>query len=129
MNEREKGQLLKAQQGELDAVLLYNALAKRAKNPEAKLKFKEVASDEGKHASILKKYTNQTLKPGKAKARIVSLIYVLFGHSYTCKLLMKGELGSIPGYQKLVDKFPGIQEIIDDEKRHAEIAKSLVNKV
>ncbi len=127
MNDKE--QLLKAQQGELDAVLLYKALAKRTKNSEVKARFEQVASDEGKHAAILRGYTNHTLQPRKTKARVISLIYVLLGHSFTCKLLMKGELASVPGYMKLVGKYPKIQEIIEDERRHADIAKNLLKSV
>ncbi len=126
MNEKE--QLLIAQQGELDAVLLYNALAKRAKSSVARERFKELASDEGRHATILKGYTKQTLQPRKTKARIISVVYVLLGHSFTCKLLMKGELGSVPGYLTLVNNYPKIQEIIEDEKRHADIAKVLAKR-
>jgi rubrerythrin len=39
--------LLKAQQGELDAVLMYNALAEAAKHQKDKDTFRQLAKEEG----------------------------------------------------------------------------------
>ena len=123
MNQLKKKSLIKAQQGELDAVLLYQSLAKMAKNSDVKEKFTQIAADEGKHAAILRSYTRENLKPKNTKALLVAFIYRTLGHSYTCKLLSEGEMNSIPSYQKLVVGFPRIKEIMEDEIRHARIAQ------
>ena len=122
MNQLKKKSLLKAQQGELDAVILYQALAKLAKNSNVKEKFTQIAADEGKHAAILRSYTGENLKPKNTNALIVSFIYKTFGHSLTCKLLSRGEMNAIPNYQKMLGDFPKVKEIMDDELRHANIA-------
>jgi len=122
MNESKMKSLIKAQQGELDAVLMYQSLAKLAKNPNVKEKFMQIAADEGKHASILRTYTGKTLKPKNTNAIIVSCIYKTLGHSLTCKLISKGEMNAIPNYQKMLADFPKVKEIMDDELRHANIA-------
>jgi len=114
--------LLKAQQGELDAVILYQSLAKLTKNSKVKEKFTQIAADEGKHAAILRSYTGEKLKPKNTNAVIVSFIYKTFGHSLTCKLLSKGEMNAIPNYKKMLSDFPKVKEIMDDELRHANIA-------
>lgn len=126
MTDEQKIMLLKAQQGELDAVKLYQRLAEIVKHEKGKNLFLEVAADEGKHAKLLKSYTNIALKPKGIKASVVVLLYKLIGHNFVMGLLQKGELKSINVYQGLVDDFPKIQEIIDDEARHAEIARALL---
>ena len=126
MTDEQKKMLLKTQQGELDAVKLYQRLAEIVKHEKGKNLFLEVAVDEGKHAKLLKSYTNTALKPRGIKASVVVLLYRLIGHNFVMGLLQKGELKSINVYQGLVNDFPKIQEIIDDEARHAEIARSLL---
>jgi len=126
MTGEQKKILLKTQQGELDAVELYKRLAVIVKHEKGKKLFLEVAADEGRHAAIIKSYTNIILKPKGIKATVVVLLYKLIGHNFVMGLLQKGELKSIVVYRALVRDYPKIQEIIDDEARHAEIAKSLL---
>ncbi len=126
MNEK-KVQLIKAQQGELDAVILYRRLAEVVKNTKDKELFLRIAADEGKHASILKKYTGETLKASNFKALVVITLYKVLGLKFILKLLEKGELKAIEGYSLLVEEFPAIEieEIIRDEALHA----TLINKI
>lgn len=126
MTKEQKIKLLKSQQGELNAVLIYQRLAKITKHKEGKEIFSKIAADEGRHAAILRSYTNEVLKPKGTKANLVGFIYKLLGHNFVIGLLEKGELKSIDHYEPLKDEFPKIQQIIDDELRHAEMAKSLL---
>lgn len=129
MTDSVRKQLRKAQQGELDAVLLYKKLSELVKDEEYKVKFKEVAADEGKHASILKAYTKETLMPKSLKANVIAMVYRVFGAKFTMNILAKGELDSIESYSPLVKDFPNIQLIMDDEKKHADIAASYRKKL
>lgn len=126
MTNEQKEKLVKSQQGELNAVLIYQRLAKLTKDEKGKEIFLEIASDEGKHAAILKSYTNTVLKPKGTKAKLVGFLYKLMGHNFVMGLLQKGELASIDNYNPLKNDFPKIQQIIDDELRHAKMAKSLL---
>ncbi len=126
MTNKQKEKLVKSQQGELNAVLIYQRLAKLTKDEKDKEIFLEIASDEGKHAAILKSYTNTVLKPKETKAKLVGFLYKLLGHNFVIGLLEKGELASIDNYNPLKNDFPKIQQIIDDELRHAKMAKSLL---
>ena len=126
MTKEQKIKLLKSQQGELNAVLIYQRLAKITKHKKGKEVFSKIAADEGKHAAILKSYTNEILKPKGTKAKLVGFLYKLLGHNFVIGLLEKGELKSIDNYKPLKDEFPKIQQIIDDELRHAKMAKSLL---
>ena len=58
MKQEVKELLVQYQQGELDGVLVYQALAKLSPNESMKKALLELAADEGRHAGILKKYTN-----------------------------------------------------------------------
>ena len=69
--------LLHSQQGEMDAVLMYQALAKKVKDPTDAETFKRLAAEEGRHASVFKGYTNQVLKGKKTLAALVSFLYNL----------------------------------------------------
>lgn len=126
MTEVQKKKLIKAQQGELDAVILYKKLAETVKNPEKAEKFLKVAADEGKHASILRQYTKEELRPKSSKAKLVVMLYKILGEKRTMKILAKGELGSIDGYALLVKDFPNIQSIMEDEALHAQIALDMI---
>jgi rubrerythrin len=123
----EKKQLMKAQQGELDAVILYRKLAENVKDANLKKTFLKIATDEGKHASILRKYTNEILKPKNTKALVVISIYKVLGLRFTMKVLGKGELNAAKEYFPLVKKFPNIQEIINDEELHGELMKNMLS--
>ncbi len=126
MTDEQKQQLLKSQQGELNAILIYQRLAKITKHPKGNEVFSAIASDEGRHAAMLKSYTNKVLKPKAGKSILVGLLYRLLGHNFVIGLLEKGEMKSIESYMPLKDDFPKIQQIMDDELRHAEMAKSLM---
>ena len=61
-------ELLFAQQGELDAVLMYNKLAEKVKDAKDAATFKQLAAEEGRHASVFHAYTKKVLQPKKTKA-------------------------------------------------------------
>ncbi|WP_425449140.1 ferritin family protein [Dethiothermospora halolimnae] len=124
----DRKQLIKAQQGELDAVLLYKRLAKVIKETKYKETFLKIAADEGKHAGILKNYTMEKLKPKKTKAIVITRLYKIFGLNLTLNLLEKGELKAAKGYISLVDKFPNIKLIIEEEESHRSLIKDMVVK-
>ena len=62
MKQEVKELLVQYQQGELDGVLVYQALAKLSPNESMKKALLELVADEGRHAGILKKYTNKILE-------------------------------------------------------------------
>ncbi len=123
----EKEKIIKAQQGELDAVILYLKLAETIREIKNKEIFLKIAADEGKHAGILRKYTGENLKPKNFKAFIVISIYKIFGLKFTIKMLAEGEFKAAKKYYSLVEKFPNIQEILKDEELHGKLIKDMIN--
>lgn len=118
--------LLKSQQGELDAVLMYNALADAVKDPKDADTFRRLASEEGHHASVFKGLTGQTLKPKKTLAVLVPLIYRIIGKKRLYPLIAKFEYGAVDTYRPVAEKFPEIESVKNDEKRHGDTVNQLL---
>ena len=120
INKTDMKVLLKSQQGELDAVLMYNELAKVVKDSRDSDTFKQLASEEGRHASVFKNLTNQTLKPKKTKAILIPLLYRLIGKKKLYPMIAQGEYDAEKNYAPVVAKFPEVQSVQSDEHRHGD---------
>ena len=66
ISKNDRKTLLKSQQGELDAVLMYNALADVVRDAEDAETFRILAAEEGRHAAVFRGLTQQILTPGKS---------------------------------------------------------------
>ena len=118
--------LLKSQQGELDAVLMYNALADAVKDEKDKEVFRQLAAEEGHHASVFRGLTNQNLKPKKTLATIVPLLYKVLGKKILYPIIAKGEYGAVDTYAPVAEKFPEIESVKNDEHRHGDTVTALL---
>ena len=118
--------LLYAQQGELDAVAMYNALAKKAKDPKDAATFKQLASEEGRHASVLHAYTGKVLKPKMTKAIALPILYSLLGRKRLYPIIAKGEYDAVKKYEALVNDFEEVKSVQADEKRHGDTMLALL---
>ena len=119
--------LLKAQQGELDAVLRYKAWAKKVKRTKDAETFNRLAQEEGHHAAVFKNLTNRVLKPKKTMAIVLPLLYSIIGRKLLYGLIAKGEYAAVEKYQAVVEKFPEIESVKNDEKRHGDMVMALLN--
>lgn len=127
MTKDQKKKLMKAQQGELDGVETYLMLAKATGNKADQEAFKRLAADEGRHAGVFKGYTGEVLRPGKFQARAVAFLYHLIGKRALYPLISRFEYAAIPGYEKLMKEFPEVGSVRDDEKRHGDTLKALLD--
>ena len=126
MTEQDKKILVKSQQGELDAVAMYKALAKVVKDEKDKETFLQLASEEGGHAKVFKELTNEVLKPKKTLATIVPLLYRIIGKKKLYPIVAKGEYGAVENYAPIAEKLPSIESVKNDEKRHGDTVLSLL---
>ena len=118
--------LLKAQQGELDAVLMYKKLARVVKDPRDQKTFGQLAREEGHHAAVFHKLTGKTLKPKKAQSIIVPLLYRIIGKKKLYTMIAKGEYAAVDTYAPVADQFPEIESVKNDEHRHGDMVKNLL---
>lgn len=126
ISEKERKQLIKSQQGELDAVILYRRLAEMIEDSEKKEIFLRVAADEGRHASIIRKYTGENLRPRKFLSFFIVTIYKIFGLKFTLNILSKGEFRGAISYSKIAEKIPDIKEMLKDEELHGNLMKDML---
>ena len=118
--------LLAAQQGELDAVLMYNALARVAKDPADANTFRTLAAEEGGHAAVFKELTQQMLKPKRTKAILLPLLYRILGKKRVYPMIAKGEYDAVKKYEPVVAQFPQVESVKNDEKRHGDTVLALL---
>ena len=126
ISKRQRKQLLRAQQGELDAVLMYDRLAKRVKGERDAAAFRRLASDEDRHASVFFELTEKTLKPKKTKAIMIPLMYRLIGKKKLYPLIAKKEYDAAKKYEGLLAAFPQVERVKNDETYHGDAVLSLL---
>lgn len=128
MKKAETNILLKSQQGELDAVLMYNALADAVKDATDRETFRQLAIEEGRHAAVFKALTNRKLRPKKTKAVLVPLLYRILGKKRLYPLIAQGEYAAAKTYQPVAQQYPQVQRVKADEKRHGDLVSSLLTR-
>ena len=126
MNKEQMKELLRSQQGELNAVLMYQRLAKVVKTEEEREAFLQLAREEGRHASVFYAYTRTVLKPKKTMSYILVLLYYFLGKKRLYKTIAKGEYDAAVGYEHLIKDFPEVESVKNDEKRHGDIVSGLL---
>lgn len=120
LNSNEVKALVKAQQRKMDDMALYTNLAQKVTSKSQKDMLKLMADEEGKHASILKTYTGEVLKPKAFRSISVLLFLSVLGLPRVAKMLSKEELKSSRRYEPYLEKFKKVKELISDDKKHAE---------
>ena len=118
--------LLKSQQGELDAVRMYQALAEVVKDTKDADTFRKLAAEEGHHAAVFHGLTNENLKPKKTLAILMPIFYKIIGKKRLYPLIAKGEYAAAENYAPVVEKFPVIESVRKDETRHGDTVASLL---
>ncbi len=128
ISEADRRTLLKSQQGELDAVLMYNALAETVRDADDAETFRALAAEEGHHAAVFKGLTQQILTPKKTKAILLPLLYRAFGRRRLYPLIAKGEYGAVNAYAPVAEKYPEVESVKADEKRHGDTVLALLRE-
>lgn len=118
--------LITAQQGEEDAVYMYQKLAKVVKDEADREAFLRLAGDEKRHSDVFKKYTNRELDPKPAKAIAVPLMYRVLGKKRVYPIIAKGEYDAAEKYKHIIDDFPEVVEVMNDEVHHGDAVLGLL---
>ena len=117
--------LLRAQQGEVDAVLMYNKLAEVVSETDAAI-FRQLSSEEGGHASVFLNYTKTVLKPKKTKSILIPFLYKTLGKKRTYKLIANAEYSAAEKYKPLTCTFQNVVNVMNDETRHGDMVNALL---
>lgn len=127
MTPKQYKELLRSQQGETNAVLMYKRLAQVVKTERERETFLQLAREEGRHASVFHAYTKQVLKPQKTMAVVLPLLYRLLGKRWLYRMIAKGEYDAAVAYEHLIADFPEVESVKNDEKRHGDIVSALLD--
>ena len=127
MTPKQYKELLRSQQGETNAVLMYKRLAQVVKTERERETFLQLAREEGRHASVFHAYTKQSLRPQKTMAVVLPLLYRLLGKKRLYRMIAKGEYDAAVGYEHLIADFPEVESVKNDEKRHGDIVSALLD--
>lgn len=120
MSQENMKAFLSAQQGEINAALMYKEFANITKDSELKKVFLDAAADEGRHANILSKYTNQKLKPQKAFAKGLGIAFRILPKKVIFYAMYKGEYAGGNGYKPYITEYPEFEAMMNDEYRHGD---------
>ena len=126
LTKKQMEECLTAQQGEIDAVYMYEKLAKKVKEEADKNAFIRLAGDEARHAEVFRKYTNKDLKPKKTKGIVVPLMYRLLGKKKVYPIITKAEYDAAEKYKHLLADFPEVETVMKDEVHHGDAVKGLL---
>jgi len=120
--------LLKAQQGEADAVLMYRKLADKVSDEADRKAFLRLADDEARHESVFLAYTGKSVKANPAKSIVVPAMYKMLGKEKTYPVIAKGEYEAADKYKDVVRGFPEVEEVLNDEVHHGDAVMDLLKK-
>lgn len=118
--------LRKAQQGEVDAVLMYRRLAGKVDEVQDALAFLRLADDEARHAEVFRAYTGRDLRPNPAKSIIVPLMYRFLGREKAYRIVAQGEYDAAEKYEHIIADFPEVEEVRNDETHHGDAVLGLL---
>lgn len=123
--------LIKAQQGEIDAVVLYKKMAERVgkNSPEIKQTLLQIGSDEGRHANMIRKITGKVCAPKSALANIVVLLSYIVGKKAILRIMSSSETKALDTYKPFAEQYPELETMRQDEGRHGRILMELSQKV
>lgn len=105
---------------------MYKALAEKVKDPKEAEVFRQLAAEEGYHAGVLRQLTNTVLKPRTTRAVIIPLLYKICGRKRMLALIAKGEYKAADRYAPMVSRFPTLESVMNDERRHGDVVKALI---
>ena len=126
ISKEERKVLLKAQQGELDAVKMYNALAKTVREEKDAAVFRQLAAEEGGHAAVFKAMTGEVLKPKSTKAVLLPVLYRVIGRKKLYPMIAKGEYDAEKKYSSAAARFSEVESVKNDEHRHGDMVMALL---
>ena len=118
------------QQSELDAVLMYRALADKAKSNAEKELLLRLGAIEGKHAAVLRGITGSgERKPTDALAKPIALLERFAGRGLTYRLIALGEKAAYYLYQPLAKEHPELQTNAKEETEHGKTLQWLAKAI
>ena len=103
---------------ELTEAAVYARLAQLEKNPENKKILLSISEDEASHARTIAGILGCDAKPSSFKVAWTVLCARIFGITFTLKAMERGENTAGKTYRAILQTYPQLAIIADDEERH-----------
>jgi vacuolar iron transporter family protein len=110
--------ILGFQKNEITEYLIYKILARFIRNAENRAVMLKIADEELLHYNIWHKYSQEQVKPNQIKRWFYFILSVIFGITFSIKLMESGENGAQVSYSSLVSVIPEAEEIKNQEFNH-----------
>lgn len=110
--------LKKIQRNELNEYFVYESLAKLVKDEKTSRILSRIAREELAHSNFWKKYTNFEPTPSRLIINWYKLIAIIFGLTFSLKLMEKGEEKAQQVYEGIKEYIPEAERIIKEEDSH-----------
>lgn len=115
------------QKREITENFIYRKVAKNVNEDNRKV-LKTIADDELRHYHKFKEYSGKDSKPNKFFILLYSLLFRVFGLTFTIKIMERNEEKAQRNYSKLLERFPEFKTLIDEEERHEKELMSMINE-
>ncbi len=109
--------LIDFQRSEITEHHIYMRLADRTSGKNSEI-LRKIGQEELGHYRRWKRYSGVDVKPNRFKIWLYMLIARVFGLTFALKMMENGEQYSEAAYRKVLEIFPDVDEIIQDEERH-----------
>lgn len=115
------------QKNEITEYLVYNKLSNSIKGKNKEV-LSKISTDELKHYTVWKSYTNIDVKPNMLKVFFYIVIVKLFSLTFAIKMMEKGEGVAKHSYKQIAQTIPETNSILQDEEIHEKELISLIDE-
>ncbi len=112
---------------EITEHFIYKKIAKNLKGDNRKV-LEAISEDELRHYQKFKEYSRKDSKPNKFFIFLYSLLFRMFGLTFTIKIMGRNEEKAQRNYSNLIARFPEFKTILDEEERHERELISMINE-
>lgn len=106
------------QQGEITEYLVYMRIARRMKDHNNREILEKIALQEKQHHDIWSEYTGKKMKPRMGRVRFFHLLSIVFGFTFTLKIMERGEDKAKRYYESIQDYVGVAVQIAKEEDEH-----------
>lgn len=127
LDAKTKEAVLKSQKTEMTEHVVYKRLAKKQRGRNAEI-LEQISGDEARHASIWERYTNTKVRPNPVAVILYAFLNMLFGITFTLKLMELNEDRAQKKYKKFLTLLPDAEEVLKEEEKHEQALLDLIDE-
>ncbi|WP_050767888.1 VIT1/CCC1 transporter family protein [Acetomicrobium hydrogeniformans] len=127
LDAKTKDAVLKSQKTEMTEHVVYKRLAKKQRGRNAEI-LEQISEDEARHASIWERYTNTKVRPNPVAVILYTFLNMLFGITFTLKLMELNEDRAQKKYKKFLTLLPDAEEVLKEEEKHEQALLDLIDE-